>query len=41
MIKEAKLINAVELEVFWNRLLSSVNEQAAALMHASFTTVVR
>ena len=41
MIKEAKLINAVELEVFWNRLLSIVNEQAAALMHASFTTVVR
>ena len=41
MIKEAKLINAVELEVLWNRLLSIVNEQAAALMHASFTTVVR
>ena len=25
----------------WNRLISIVNEQAAALMHASFTTVVR
>ena len=34
-------IDAVELEVLWNRLISIVNEQAAALMHASFTTVVR
>ena len=31
----------VLLEVLWNRLISIVNEQAAALMHASFTTVVR
>ena len=34
-------IDAVGLEVLWNRLISIVNEQAAALMHASFTTVVR
>lgn len=31
----------IMLEVLWNRLISIVNEQAAALMHASFTTVVR
>ena len=31
----------VTLEVLWNRLTSIVNEQAAVLMHASFTTVVR
>ena len=31
----------ITLEVLWNRLVSIVNEQAAALMHASFTTVVR
>ena len=36
-----RVIDAVELEVLWNRLISIVNEQAAALMHASFTTVVR
>lgn len=34
-------LDAVLLEVLWNRLISIVNEQAAALMHASFTTVVR
>ena len=34
-------IDAVTLEVLWNRLISIVNEQAAALVHASFTTVVR
>ncbi len=38
---KARTIDAVELEVLWNRLISIVNEQAAALMHASFTTVVR
>lgn len=36
-----KEIDAVTLEVLWNRLISIVNEQAAVLMHASFTTVVR
>ncbi len=34
-------IDSVFLEVLWNRLISIVDEQAAALMHASFTTVVR
>ncbi len=34
-------MDPVLLEVLWNRLISIVNEQAAALMHASFTTVVR
>jgi N-methylhydantoinase B len=29
------------LEVLWNRLISIVNEQAAALIRASFTTIVR
>ena len=31
----------VTLEVLWSRLISITNEQAAALMHSSFTTVVR
>jgi len=35
------LYDPITLEVLWNRLISTVNEQAAALMHASFTTVVR
>ncbi|MDQ3829371.1 MAG: hydantoinase B/oxoprolinase family protein [Candidatus Tectomicrobia bacterium] len=34
-------IDPILLEVFWNRLVSIVNEQATALMNASFTTVVR
>jgi N-methylhydantoinase B len=34
-------LDPVTLEVLWNRLISIVNEQAAVLMHASFTTVVR
>ena len=34
-------IDPVLLEVLWSRLISIVDEQAAALMHASFTTVVR
>ncbi len=37
----AEKLDAVLLEVLWNRLISIANEQAAALMHASFTTVVR
>ena len=37
----ADKLDAVLLEVLWNRLISIVNEQAAALVHASFTTVVR
>ncbi|MBE0701580.1 MAG: hydantoinase B/oxoprolinase family protein, partial [Afipia sp.] len=35
------MIDSILLEVLWNRLLSIVDEQAAALMHSSFTTVVR
>jgi len=35
------MIDPILLEVLWNRLLSIVDEQAAALMHSSFTTVVR
>ncbi len=35
------MIDPITLEVLWNRLISIVNEQAAALIHASFTTVVR
>ena len=36
-----KSMDPVTFEVLWSRLISIVNEQAAALMHASFTTVVR
>jgi N-methylhydantoinase B len=36
-----KDFDPITLEVLWNRLISITNEQAAALMHASFTTVVR
>lgn len=34
-------IDAIALEILWNRLISIVNEQATALQNASFTTVVR
>lgn len=34
-------IDPITLEVIWNRLISVVNEQAAALINSSFTTVVR
>lgn len=34
-------IDPITLEIIWNRLISVVNEQAAALIHSSFTTVVR
>ncbi len=34
-------IDPITLEVFWNRLVATVNEQAAALMRTSFTTIVR
>ncbi len=34
-------IDPITLEVIWNRLISVVNEQAAALIYSSFTTVVR
>lgn len=35
------MIDPITLEVLWNRLISIVNEQAAALIHSSFTTIVR
>jgi len=35
------MIDPVTLEVIWSRLISVVDEQAAALIHSSFTTVVR
>jgi N-methylhydantoinase B len=34
-------VDPILLEVFWNRQISIVNEQAIALMNTSFTTVVR
>lgn len=34
-------MDAIRLEVMWNRLVSVVNEQAAALMRTSFTSIVR
>src|SRR5574339_893558 len=37
----AMRIDPILLEVFWNRLVSVCNEQAAALMRTSFTTIVR
>lgn len=36
-----KRIDAVAVEVFWNRLLSVVNEQQTALMRSAFSTIVR
>ena len=35
------MIDPIKLEVIWSRLISVVDEQAAALIHSSFTTVVR
>ncbi len=37
---EVKL-DAIQLEILWNRLLAIVEEQARALMHTAFTTIVR
>ena len=34
-------MDPILLEVLWNRLIAAVNEQAAAMMRASFTSVVR
>jgi N-methylhydantoinase B len=41
MTTQTHEIDPITLEVIWNRLISVVNEQAAALIHSSFTTVVR
>ena len=40
-IKAAPELDAIVLDVFWNRLISICNEQATALMRTSFTTIVR
>src|SRR5215217_9385952 len=41
MANPTPTIDPIILEVLWNRLIAVVNEQAAALMQTSFTTVVR
>ena len=38
---QAATLDAIGLEVLWNRLISVCNEQAAALIRTSFSTVVR
>jgi N-methylhydantoinase B len=40
-LKTVPKLDAIVLDVFWNRLISICNEQAAALMRTSFTTIVR
>jgi N-methylhydantoinase B len=39
--RPAPALDAIVLDVFWNRLISICNEQATALMRTSFTTIVR
>src|SRR6266545_4193010 len=34
-------INQIVLDVLWGRLISTVNEQATALIRSSFTSIVR
>ncbi len=41
MTSRASELEAIVLDVFWNRLISICNEQATALMRTSFTTIVR
>src|SRR5579864_4394639 len=41
MAENAPVLDAIVLDIFWNRLISICNEQAAALMRTSFTTIVR
>ncbi|MEX2425236.1 MAG: hydantoinase B/oxoprolinase family protein [Thermomicrobiaceae bacterium] len=36
-----QMLDPITLEILWNRLIAVVNEQAAALMRTSFTTIVR
>ena len=35
------MIDQIALDILWNRLISTVNEQAAALIRSSFTSIVR
>ena len=39
--EQAKPIDAITLEVLWNRLLSVTGEQQAALIRTAFSTIVR
>lgn len=41
LVDAGRRTDPILLEVFWNRLVSVCNEQAAALMRTSFTTIVR
>ncbi|MEO1532133.1 MAG: hydantoinase B/oxoprolinase family protein, partial [Pseudomonadota bacterium] len=34
-------MDQITLDILWQRLIAAVNEQAAALMRASFTSIVR
>ena len=34
-------MDQIILDIMWSRLLSTVNEQAAAMMRSSFTSIVR
>ncbi|MCB1834923.1 MAG: hydantoinase B/oxoprolinase family protein, partial [Geminicoccaceae bacterium] len=34
-------MDAITLDIMWNRLVATVNEQAAALIRSSFTSIVR
>ena len=34
-------MDPITLDICWNRLIGVVNEQAAALMRTSFTSIVR
>ncbi|MBI1383466.1 MAG: hydantoinase B/oxoprolinase family protein [Rhizobiales bacterium] len=39
--KGVEPMDQVTLDILWNRLISTVNEQAAALIRSSFTSIVR
>jgi len=34
-------LDQITLDIMWGRLIATVNEQAAALMRSSFTSIVR
>ena len=40
-VETRTVLDPITLEVLWNRLIAVVNEQAAALIRTSFTTIVR
>ena len=41
MAKTQTVLDAISLEIFWNRLISIADESAAALLRTSFSTIVR